>query len=180
MRKFRARSYGSGAFKRDDFASIGENVVIEDGALVLEPEHIAIGSNVYIGHYAILRGYSGNQMRIGDDTWIGQFCYINSAGGVDIGSRVGIGPGVKIMSSKHGEEGRDVPVLLCDLEFARVVVEDDCDIGMGAIILPGVTVGKGSQVGAGAVVTKDVAPYSVVAGVPARKIGERPTGPDHS
>jgi len=174
VRKFRARSYGSGAFKRDDFAHIGDNVVIEDGALILEPKHISIGSNVYIGHYAILRGYDRNKMVIGDDTWIGQFCYINSAGGVEIGSRVGIGPGVKIMSSKHSEEGREVPILLCDLEFAKVVVEDDCDIGMGAIILPGVTVGRGSQVGAGAVVTKHVPPYTVVAGVPARKIGERP------
>lgn len=174
MRKFRARSYGNGGFKREDFASIGENVIIENGALVLEAKHISIGSNVYIGHYAILRGYDRNEMVIGDDTWIGQFCYINSAGGVYIGSRVGIGPGVKIMSSRHGEEGRDVPVMLCDLEFAKVVVEHDCDIGMGAIILPGVTVGRGSQVGAGAVVTKDVQPYAVVAGVPAHKIRERP------
>jgi acetyltransferase-like isoleucine patch superfamily enzyme len=174
VRKFQARSYGTGVFSLDDFASIGENVVIEDGALVLEAKHISIGSNVYIGHYAILRGYDRGELVIGNDTWIGQFCYINSAGGVEIGSRVGIGPAVKIMSSKHGEEGRDVPVLLCDLEFAQVVVEDDCDIGMGAIILPGVTVGKGSIVGAGAVVTKDVEPYSVVAGVPAKKIKERP------
>jgi len=174
VRKFMARSYGDGRFKREDFASIGENVIIENGAVVLEAKHINIGSNVYIGHYAVLRGYDRNEMVIGDDTWIGQFCYINSAGGVEIGSRVGIGPGVKIMSSRHGEEGRDVPILLCDLEFARVVVEDDCDIGMGAIILPGVTVGRGSQVGAGAVVTEDVQPYAVVAGVPARQLRERP------
>lgn len=176
MRKFQARSYGSGDFSRDDFASIGDNVVIEDGALVLEAGHVSIGANVYIGHYAILRGYDRNEMVIGDDTWIGQFCYINSAGGVEIGSRVGIGPAVKIMSSSHAEEGRDVPVLLCDLEFAKVTIEDDCDIGMGAIILPGVTVGRGSIVGAGAVVTSDVEPYAVVAGVPARKIRERPGG----
>jgi acetyltransferase-like isoleucine patch superfamily enzyme len=177
VRKFKARSYGSGAFKRDDFASIGENVVIEEGALVMVPGHISIGSNVYIGHYAVLRGYDRNEMVIGDDTWIGQFCYINSAGGVKIGSRVGIGPGVKIMSSKHGEEGRGVPILLCSLEFAPVVIEDDSDIGMGAIILPGNTVGRGSQVGAGAVVTKDVPAYAIVAGVPARVIGERPQTP---
>jgi acetyltransferase-like isoleucine patch superfamily enzyme len=174
VRKFKARSYGDGGFEREDFASIGDDVVIEKGVLVFEAEHITIGSNVYVGHYAILRGYEQNELSIGDDTWLGQFCYINSAGGVKIGSRVGIGPGVKIMSSKHGEEGRDVPILMCDLEFAQVVLEDDCDIGMGAIILPGVTVGKGSQVGAGAVVTKDVPPYAIVAGVPARVIGERP------
>lgn len=174
MRKFRATSYGSGEPRREALAAVGDNVVIEHGALIFNPEYVHIGSNVYIGHYAILRGYGRSKMIIGDDTWIGQLCYINSAGGVEIGARVGIGPGVKIMSSQHSEEGRHVPVLLCDLEFAKVTVEDDCDIGIGAIILPGRTVGRGSIVGAGAVVTRNVEPYSIVAGVPAAKIGERP------
>lgn len=174
MRKFRAFSYGSGEFTLDQLGKVGEDVVIENGVLILKPERVFIGSNVYIGHYSILRGYDGKELVIGDHTWIGQFCYINAAGGVRIGSTVGIGPGVKIMSSKHGEEGRHVPVLLCELEFAPVIIEDDCDIGMGAIILPGMTIGKGSIVGAGAVVTHDVEPYSIVAGVPARKIGMRP------
>lgn len=177
MREFRAMSYGTGRFDRSEFARLGRDVVIEDGVLVFNPSRISIGSNVYIGHYAILRGYAKNDMKIGDDTWIGQFCYINSAGGVEIGSKVGIGPCVKIMSSRHGEEGRDVPVLLCDLEFSSVRIEDESDIGIGSIILPGVTVGRGAIVGAGAVVTKDVDAYSVVAGVPARKIGERPERP---
>ncbi len=174
MREFRAISCGDGDFGLSDLASVGENVVVEKGALILKPECVRIGSNVYIGHYAILRGYDRGELVIGDDTWIGQFCYFNSAGGIEIGSRVGIGPGVKIMSSRHGEEGRKVPVLLCDLEFARVTIESDCDLGLGSIILPGVTVGRGSQVGAGAVVTRNVEPYAIVAGVPARKIGERP------
>ena len=176
MRDFRAFSYGTGEVDRSKLAGIGDRVVIENGALIFDPESVTIGSNVYVGHYVILRGYKGNRLVIGDDTYIGQMTYINSAGGVRIGSRVGIGPCVKIMSSFHSEEGRDVPVLLCDLEFAEVVVEDDCDIGMGAVILPGRRVGKGSIVGAGAVITHDVEPYSIVAGVPARKIGERPTG----
>ena len=174
MRDFRAFSYGTGEVDRSRLAGIGDGVVIEPGALIFDPESVTMGSNVYVGHYVILRGYKGNRLVIGDDTYIGQMTYINSAGGVEIGSRVGIGPGVKIMSSYHSEEGRDVPVLLCDLEFAAVTIEDDCDIGMGAIVLPGRRVGKGSIIGAGAVVTHDVEPYSVVAGVPARKIGERP------
>lgn len=174
MREFRATSYGDGDFRLSDLASVGDNVIVEKGALIIKPERVRIGSNVYIGHYAVLRGYDGAEMAIGDDTWIGQFCYLNSAGGLEIGSRVGIGPGVKIMTSKHGEEGREIPVLLCDLEFARVRIESECDLGMGSIILPGVTVGRGSQVGAGSVVTRDVEPYAIVAGVPARKIGERP------
>jgi acetyltransferase-like isoleucine patch superfamily enzyme len=176
VREFKATSYGTGRFDRDQFASIGENVVIEDGVLVFMPEKIRIGSNVYIGHNTILRGYDRGEMVIGDDTWIGQMCYINSAGGVKIGSRVGIGPCVKIMTSEHKEEGRAVPVLMSTLEFAGVVVEDDGDIGIGSTVLPGVRVGRGAIVGAGAVVTRDVEPFSIVAGVPARKIGERPQG----
>jgi acetyltransferase-like isoleucine patch superfamily enzyme len=174
MRDFRAFSYGTGEVDRSRLAGVGEGVVIENGALILDPESVSIGSNVYIGHYAVLRGYQGKRLVIGDDTYIGQLTYINSAGGVQIGSRVGIGPCVKIMSSYHSEEGRDVPVLMCDLEFAEVIIEDDCDIGIGAIILPGRRVGRGSIIGAGSVVTHDVEPYIIVAGVPARKIGERP------
>jgi acetyltransferase-like isoleucine patch superfamily enzyme len=55
-----------------------------------------------------------------------------------------------------------------------VVIEDDADLGVGAIVLPGVRIGRGAQVGAGAVVTKDVPDYAVVAGVPARVVRERP------
>ncbi len=174
MREFRAFSYGTGEVDRSRLARIGDGVVIEDGALIFDPESVSIGSNVYIGHYAVLRGYKGSRLVIGDDTYIGQMTYINAAGGVTIGSCVGIGPCVKIMSSRHSEEGRDVPVLLCDLEFAEVVVEDGCDIGIGAIVLPGRRLGKGCIIGAGAVVTRDVEPYSIAAGIPARKIGERP------
>ncbi|MFZ1947582.1 MAG: acyltransferase [bacterium] len=174
MREFRAKSYGTGRVDRSEFAAIGKDVVLEEGVLVFKPERIRLGSNVYVGHYAVLRGFDLNEMVIGDDTWIGQFCYLNSAGGIEIGRRVGIGPCVKIMSSRHGEEGRSVPVLMCDIEFAKVTVEDGSDIGIGAIILPGVTVGRGAIVGAGAVVTRDVEPFSVVAGVPARRISERP------
>ncbi|NCO95922.1 MAG: N-acetyltransferase, partial [Armatimonadetes bacterium CG_4_9_14_3_um_filter_66_14] len=56
---------------------------------------------------------------------------------------------------------------------AEVVIEDGCDIGVGTVILPGVTIGEGSIVGAGAVVTRNVAPYSVYAGVPAKKLRDR-------
>jgi acetyltransferase-like isoleucine patch superfamily enzyme len=174
MREFRAKSYGTGRVDRTKFAAIGRDVVLEEGVLVFKPERIRLGSNIYVGHYAVLRGFDINEMVIGDDTWIGQFCYLNSAGGIEIGRRVGVGPGVKIMSSRHGEEGRSLPVLMCDIEFAKVTIEEGSDIGIGAIILPGVTVGRGAIVGAGAVVTRDVEPFSVVAGVPARRISQRP------
>jgi acetyltransferase-like isoleucine patch superfamily enzyme len=166
-------SHGSGQFERAQFCSIGNGVVIEPGVLVFHPETIEIGDNVYIGHNTILKGYYRGRMVIGNGTWIGQQCFFHSAGDLIIGSNVGIGPGVKIITSYHGEEGISKPILHSRIEFAPVTIESDADIGVGAIILPGVVVGKGSQVGAGAVVTKDVSAYAVVAGVPARILRSR-------
>lgn len=170
----RHRSHGDGTFSVDQFAGCGPDCIFEAGVLVFHPESIELGANVYVGHYAILKGYHQNKMRIGDETWIGQQAFLHSAGGIDVGSRVGIGPGVRIITSFHREAGRNVPILNSPIELARVVIEDDCDLGVGAIVLPGVRIGRGSQIGAGAVVTQDVPPYSVAVGVPARVARERP------
>lgn len=167
------RSHGNGQFTYEQFARIGENVVFEPGALIFHPENIELGSHIYVGHYAILKGYYKNKMVIGSGTWIGQFCFFHSAGGITIGQNVGIGPSVQILTSVHTEDGPCKPIIHSTLKFAPVVIEDDCDIGVGTIILPGVTIGKGAQVGAGAVVTDSVLPYAVVAGVPARTLRMR-------
>lgn len=166
-------SHGTGAFHPADFCALGEGVVFEPGVLVFHPENIAIGKHVYIGHYTILKGYYKNKMVIGEGTWIGQQCFFHSAGGLLIGRNVGIAPSVKIITSFHEEEGRNKPILHSRLAFAPVTIEDDCDIGVGVIILPGVTIAQGTQVGAGAVVNRDLPPYAVVAGVPARVIRTR-------
>jgi acetyltransferase-like isoleucine patch superfamily enzyme len=167
------RSHGTGAFTPEQFARLGAGVVFESGVLVFHPETIEIGDHVYVGHQAILKGYHRNRMVIGAGTWIGQQCFIHSAGGVTIGAHVGIGPGVKIVTSTHRLDDRDQPILHAAVDFAPVVIEDGSDIGVGAILLPGVTVGRGAQVGAGAVVTEDVPAYAIVAGVPARVVRMR-------
>jgi acetyltransferase-like isoleucine patch superfamily enzyme len=167
------KSHGSGEFKPEDFRHLGKGVVFEKGVLVFHPENIEIGNNVYIGHYTILKGYYKNLMVIDDHTWIGQQCFLHSAGGLRIGKAVGIGSRVVILTSEHEALDRDVPVYFTPLKFAEVVLEDGCDIGAGAIILPGVRIGEGAIVGAGAVVTCDIPPYEVWAGVPARKIRTR-------
>ena len=112
------------------------------------------------------RGYTvGEDARIGEDLIIGQ-------AGDDfeerliIGKRVGIAPRVTILLETGPSKSR-----LRELYPAfrgKTVIGDDAWIGAGSIILPGVSIGEGSVVGAGAVVTKDVPPYTVVAGVPAR------------
>lgn len=170
----RHRSHGDGSFRVEQLGRCGPACVFERGVLVFHPENIELGDNVYVGHQAILKGYHDNIMRIGDESWIGQQAFLHSAGGIDIGARVGIGPAVRIITSRHAEAGRDVPILFSPIERAPVVIEDDCDLGVGAIILPGVRIGRGAQVGAGAVVAEDIPPFSVAVGVPARVIRERP------
>lgn len=166
-------SHGSGRFQRSQFARIGQNVVLEAGVLVFHPENVEMGDGVYVGHGTILKGYYRGRMVIGDGTWIGQQCFFHSAGDLSIGRNVGIGPGVKIITSFHAEEGISKPILHSRIQFAPVMIEDDADLGVGSVILPGVCVGQGAQIGAGAVVASDVPPYAVVAGVPARLIRMR-------
>lgn len=170
----RHRSHGSGRFEPSALRACGEGCVFEEGALIFHPENVSLGRNVYVGHQAILKGYYRNEMLIGDHTWIGQQCLLHSAGGITVGARVGIGPGVKVLTSTHREAGREVAVLFSPIEMAPVFIDDDSDIGINAVILPGVHVGRGAVIGAGAVVTEDVPPYAVVAGVPARVLRFRP------
>ena len=170
----RHRTHGSGSFRLDELAALGPDCVLEAGVLIFHPENVALGRNVYVGHYSILKGYFNNRLSIGDESWIGQQCFLHAAGGLRIGRKVGIGPGVKIITSVHAETARDVAILDAPLDFGEVVIEDEADLGVGAVVLPGVTIGRGAHVGAGAVVTHDVPPYAVVAGSPARVLRERP------
>ena len=165
--------HGDGNFLPEDFLSIGENVIFEEGVLVFHPDHIEIGNNVYVGHNTILKGYHKNKMTIGDNTWIGQGCFFHSAGGLAIGNNVGIAPCVKIITSVHSETPLSEPVLNNALIMKEVVIENGCDIGLGAILLPGIRIGEGAIVGAGSVVTGDIASGAVVAGSPARFLRQR-------
>jgi len=167
------RTHGTGQFDLSQFAKFGQNVIFEAGVLVFHPENIEIQNDVYIGHYTILKGYFKNKMIIGEGTWIGQQCFFHSAGGIEIGRNVGIGPGVKILTSSHTMENIHSPILHNPVKFGPINICDKSDIGVGAIILPGVTIGIGAQIGAGAVVTHSVEDYSIVAGVPAKVLGYR-------
>ncbi len=165
------RTHGSGKVDRNAISVCAESVIIEPVALIFHPENLELGAEVYIGHNAILKAYYKNKMRIGSGSWIGQGAFLHSAGGITIGERVGIGPGAKIITSTHaGPVSAERAVMDSELRFAAVFLEDGCDIGTGAIIMPGVRVGRGAQVGAGAVVTRDVAEGSTVVGVPAKTL----------
>ncbi len=161
------KSHGTGSGPWN-FSKIGSDVIIENQALVFHPENILIGNNVYIGHQTILKGYYKNQLIIEDGVWIGQQCFLHSAGGIHIEANVGIGPGVKILTSNHTDNNPKIPIMHHQVEMKPVKIGEGSDIGVGAIILPGIELGKGVQVGAGAVVSRSFPPGSVIAGVPAR------------
>jgi acetyltransferase-like isoleucine patch superfamily enzyme len=148
---------------------LGDGVVFEHGVLVFHPENVSIEDEVYVGHYSILKAYYQNEMKIGRGTWIGQQCFFHSAGGLAIGRDVGIGPGVKIITSTHQlDQSPELPIMKRPIAFAPVTIGDGCDIGMNAVILPGVTLGRNVQVGAGAVVTRSFPDGSIVKGIPAK------------
>ncbi len=167
------KSHGDGRFTLKQFKYLGKNVIFERGVLVFHPENIEIGNNVYIGHYTIIKGYYKNLLIIGDHCWIGQQCFLHAAGGLFIGKGVGIGPGVRILTSQHEATDIEVPVYFTPLKFERVEIDDGSDIGAGTIILPGVKIGKGVIIGAGSVVTHDVPDFEIWAGVPAKKLRTR-------
>jgi len=169
-----ARSHGTGELDRAALASCGEGTVFEPGALVFHPENVFIGRDVYVGHYAVLKGYFERRLVIGDGSWIGQLAFLHAAGGIEIGRRVGIGPGVKVITSVH-ELPADPALAIMDgpLQFAPVAIGDGADLGVGAIVMPGVRIGRGAQIGAGAVVTRDVPDLAIARGVPAQVTGSR-------
>ncbi len=85
-----------------------------------------------------------------------------------------IAPGVVLLDRQHNFDRTDIPMSEQGASDRRpVIVESDVWIGQNAIVMPGLTIGHGSIVAAGAVVTRDVPPYSIVAGIPARIIGNR-------
>jgi acetyltransferase-like isoleucine patch superfamily enzyme len=113
-------------------------------------------------------GYSiGEKVFIGEDLIVASIISEKSCQ-LTIGDRVAIGPRVTLLLSSDANWSKLMEKI--DHIKSFVILEDDCWLGAGVIIMPGVTVGAGSIVGSGAVVTKDVPPNTVVAGVPARII----------
>ena len=107
---------------------------------------------------------------IGSTTVVNQKCRLDGRGGLTIGSNVSIAGEVCILTASHDVQANDFAGTT-----SPVIINDYVFIGTRAMILPGVTLGRGSVIAAGAVVTKDVEPYSIVAGVPAKPIGRRST-----
>ena len=147
--------------------SFGHGVRIGVGVLVLHPHTFEIGDAVFIGNQSFLQGRHDGRCVIGAHTWIGPQSYFDCRD-LELGEYVGWGPGAKVLGSEHTGDPLDRPIIQTDLVIKPVRIGKWADIGVNAVVLPGVTVGEAAIVGAGAIVTQDVPDYAIVAGVPAK------------
>ena len=150
----------------------GHDISVSSFVTVTHPETFEIADGVFIGQYAFIQGRHDGHCRIGKRVWIGPYAFFD-ARALEIEDNVGIGPGTKILGSTHTGVPKDIPIIQTDLVIKPVRICQGSDIGINAVILPGITVGEGAIVGAGAVVTRDVKPKMVVAGVPAKVLKKR-------
>jgi acetyltransferase-like isoleucine patch superfamily enzyme len=191
MARSRARKNGA-VFKSDNvslgfFSILGGNVFVGDNctfgreSYVWADKHfckLIIEDDVVIGRSTNIsegqRPHPTSICRICKGTYVGRNNRLDLTGDLHIGRGCFLTDDVRLYTHKHVIPSRKQPVRSGEIVPEPVFVGDDVFIGIGTIVLSGVKIGRGAVVGAGAVVTKDVEPYSFAAGVPARKIGERP------
>ena len=137
------------------------------------PSSAKIGKGVKIWRDVWVDDYP--KLTIGDEVTVGKSAMLLSSGGLTIGNRVMVAHGSQLVSAGHTIPDLDSEETMrhADILSAPIVLEDDVWIGAGAIVLPGVTVGEGAIVAAGAVVTRNVPPRTIVAGIPASVVRER-------
>lgn len=145
--------------------SIGSDVKISRFLSVSLGDRVTLRSGVALGGRGALR--------IGSNTTINAECMITAMQSVTIGRDVLLAPRVYILDVDHEFDRRDIPIRLQGYKINPVTVGDDVWIGTGVVVTKGVKIGSGAVIGANSVVTSDVPPYAVAAGVPARVIRYR-------
>lgn len=159
----------------------GRNVKFEDYSEIhgLCSEGLTFGDNVTISRGVMIRpssyygGDLGKGLVMGDHSSIGPYGYVGCSGKITIGSNVMLGPKCSLFAENHVFENTDATIKEQGVKQKGITIEDDCWIGSNTIILDGVTIGKGSVIAAGSVVSKDVPAYSVLIQKKPTEIRER-------
>ncbi len=155
------------------------NAQVFDFVIILKPEMVSFGDDSRVDSFVKIEGGLG--VRIGRHVHICSFSHINLGGGeVEIGDYVGITSGVRVLGGSNCPEGLSMsavaPREMQVVRRLRTVIETYAFLGANSVVMPGVTIGEGAVIGAGAVVTRDVPAWEVWAGVPAKRIGIRAIG----
>ncbi len=157
---------------------LGQGVYLDENVYIHAcPDGVQIGAGTLVMHGAVLHVYNFRDLphafiKIGCDSLVGEYSVIRGQGGVTIGDRVYTSPGTQIIAVNHVFDDPERPFVEQGITAQGIVIEDDVWLGSNCVITDGVRVGKGAVVAAGAVVTKDVPPHTIAAGVPAKVIRE--------
>ncbi|MEK6481639.1 acyltransferase [Catalinimonas sp. 4WD22] len=156
------------------FRSIGRGVVIDGMPEFIWPcADITLGDFVRIGKRCVFQGAPVSKIRLGNRVTVNDGCYLTSMFSITVGQGTSIGEYTSIRDYNHKFDDTSIPIKDQDYYGSPIEIGNDCWIGRGCIILPGVSIGYGAVIGANSVVTKDIPPLSVAAGVPAKVIKMR-------
>ncbi len=155
---------------------LGPNCFIDDFVTIFGHDgSVVLGQRVHLYRGTIIEVGQGGKVIIGDNIHIHPDCKLNGfVGEIRIGRSVMIAPGCGLTSYQHRFDDLSQP--MCRQGFTSkgdIIIEDDVWLGMGVKVMDGVHIRRGAIIGANAVVTKDIPPYSIAVGVPARVIGKR-------
>ncbi len=161
-----------------NYIHLGKGVYLDQGVYLHAcPQGITLGRDTIVMHGSVLHVYNfrdlpNAQIKVGNQSLIGEYTIIRGQGGVFIGDRVYTSPFTQILAVNHVFDDPSRSFVEQGITAEGIHIEDDVWIGSGAIITDGVRIGQGAVIAAGAVVTKDVPPHTVVAGIPAKAIKE--------
>ena len=180
---------------RTVMGAVGRGFFVEPSVRLLVPRRIFVGQRVMIGERCFLDANTPQgRIELQDDVWLSRECYIVAGeaevvvgptsyighrclmyghAGIQIGRDALLANDVQLICGNHTFARRDGPIRAQPPEGAPIIIEDDVWLGASTIVLGGVTVGRGSVVGAGSVVTRSLPPYSIARGVPAKVVGVR-------
>ena len=145
-----------------------------DPTVVIWGEHnLVLEGSAALYEFVIIRART-SEIRIGTNSHIGPFCVLFDGAGIEIGRNVMVAPHCVFAAGSHNYRQAERPIIHAgDCSKGKIIVGNDVWIGANCSVLEGVTIGDGAVIGANAVVNRNVGPFDIVGGVPAKKIGSR-------
>ena len=164
--------------EQDNYLQIGERVNLARDVGIScrgQKNKIKLADLVSLDRGVDLRAFGGSKLHIGDRTYIGPYTCIWGYGRISIGKNCLIASHSSLYAHNYNFRDPNQKIREQGFNFKGIRIEDDCWLGSGVKVVDGVTIGRGSVIGTGAIVTKDIPPYSVAVGVPAKVIDSRKT-----
>lgn len=170
--------YSDNELKTFGFKNVGANVLVAKNCTILGVENITIGNDVRIDGYTTIIAVGDGYLNLGSYIHIGGYCLLSAGAGICMEDFSGLSQGVKIYTKTDDYSGEyltnpTVPTEYTGVTSGNVIISKHCIIGSGTVILPGISIGVGSSVGAQSLVTKNLAEWGVYFGAPAKKIKNR-------